>query len=324
MKKLRSLFIIMLCFCMTTLVACGKNTNFDDNPSIPDAPSTPTTSTITITEAKEIIVNALAINETTTVSYASNSSAQTSNRDIYEKLGKFKLTYNENEESTNNSTLFNADMSYKNGKINKISSTLTKTADTPNTTPYVSINEDDSTGIVDSPLLYRNITEKLYSTDCNTYYYFNQTANTKKKITQIDFDNLSYSIIYLSSFQTIFTDSAFESLFNVSVTKTQTTNGYSLTLTTSLKNFLIYNDEMTEDDYNSWYAIDSNKNIADSFTSSYIINFENDNIVSVTISMSCYDLEEPTSMHKINSTTTLTKLTDEITAPDWFNLADYS
>lgn len=320
MKKLKSLFIIMLCFCMTTLIACSKNTN--DNKTT-DNSTTPTTTTITLTEAKEIIVNALAINETTTVSYASNSLAQTSNRDIYEKLGKFKLTYNENEESTNNSTNFEANISYKNSTINKVNSKLVLTSDKTNTNSNTNNNPftlpDESASIYEaSP----NRTENLYSANGIDYYFYNQTDNVKLK-----YDTSMFYIsikAYLNSFVDIFTDSAFESLFNVSVTKTLTTNGYSLSLTSSLKNFLIYNDEMTEDDYNSWYAIESNKNIADSFTSSYIINFENDNIVSATISMSCYNLEEPTNLHKINSTTTLTKLTDEITAPNWFNLADYS
>ena len=74
-----SLFVIILCFGFV-LTGCGGDDTNKDNDTV-------TTTTINLNEAKEIIINALSIEQAQVMTFAGNEG----NRDIFEKLGKFSV-----------------------------------------------------------------------------------------------------------------------------------------------------------------------------------------------------------------------------------------
>lgn len=93
MNKLKSFLCGLLTFmvCAVLFVGCGAGQPTEPTPT-PPTPPTITTTTISLAEAKAIILNALALDEQGSVA---PQSVQAGNRDFLEKLGKFTFTSDE-------------------------------------------------------------------------------------------------------------------------------------------------------------------------------------------------------------------------------------
>ena len=315
MKKLKSLLIIMLCFCLTSLVACGKKP-----PEKKDS-TPPTTTTITLAEAEEIIVDALAIeNGAAPVSFVSDTSDY-GNRNVFKKMENFKINIAGTFEDTEYYQNYNGQFKYENDKYTKV--------------------------ILESDVLSVGNTESQqlngYSSNGNNLYTYNQSTN--EKVSYNDYEtgirsslfNEVNSYVFMCELlftNVLFSDMSFGHLYNSDlVTKTTNENGFSITLDIDVCAFgYIFEGtrwgepfEFDEQEFQAYCAM------VEEFGEEYLIsitnfkiNFNNSNeIESIIWTFNNKESFSGNQYIQTHYNVKLEKLSTEISAPDWFDESDY-
>ncbi|MCM1404267.1 MAG: hypothetical protein NC133_02060 [Prevotella sp.] len=302
MKKFR-LFLCLVCVLVVGLTfgACGtpqKDTN--EQPG-------PLQTTITLAEAKEIIVNALAIESLQMHTMAATDGQ--GNRDLLEKMGKFTLDEVRTDVDVDTQKTF-----YK----------------------------SRSNGIYQ----YHNYTfENFYSNDLSADYEYNpgeyefeyyatdgqgykKQNNRVAKINENIFE--AYCTDRFAMVKALFYDEAFSSVYGNEAIKVSHDNGYSLTLQGDFKGFQFYwyiLSGMDPDNFDSlWLPYEKEcqerytQEVIDACHLKVTINFDNqDNIIGAVadaVALSPGDYNVQTSY-----LFTFTKTDAEIEQPQW--LTDY-
>ena len=168
--------------------------------------------TISLTEAKTLIVSALATDD------------NPDNRSIFAKFGKTQVVSSGSDGTKNNSDIVSAQYEYSNGKLQKISF-------------YRSITLNGINYII-----------REYSTDINKFYRYSYDENYGLRIIEqnlSDYDdgisitdgNLPVSMMSLQMHESLFTEDAFENVYN-SVTKTNTSSGYNIVLNMNYEGYI--------------------------------------------------------------------------------------
>lgn len=294
MKKLKSFLCLALMFIAGSmmLVACGPN---NDNPPA----DTPTTTTITLAEAKQTIVNALAIDNTQvqTLSVAlANDSTDTGNRNLFNKISLWSYT----SEST--------------GVGVDTNSTINVTSLQVGTCEYA--NGQFSKGLMKITSNQAYMSEyNIYIENGTGYMKFEEMINT------VPMEN---SNSYIDILACAFEDYYFENAYDSTVNKTTTNSGYSLTLKMDILKF----SEIANISYMDESFINAlTQELKDFQSVSITIEFDNNNqivganigysiiVKQPTIDMTSYEYIKTTANCHIVKTDTRT------TTPQW--VTDY-
>ena len=300
-----SMVAVILCFGFL-LTGCGGNKD--------------TVSTISLSEAKTIIVNALEIEEpqTQVLTYALNEQTENGNRDLLEKLGKFSVlttenafNYQTNDEVLNQS--FNGNFVYSNSFFTQYLVEMNIMQDT-----------DNSQGTI-----------KEYLSNNNVYIKYNDGETISQ--TAEDTRGFGYANTmgqaYIAQLDALFTDKAFDMVYQDVVTRESTENGYNLTLKLDIKGFtrLQTINSMTDDEFAQYWTqyeqlINSMPQDLKDYTDiSVVVAFDqNDDIISVEMNSkigSMSSINESVSYYKQNAILKITKYDGEITEPQW--VTDY-
>jgi hypothetical protein len=308
MKKLNLILFMTFAFVISslTLVACKPQ-----NPNTPQT-STPTTTTITLAEAKTTIINSLALDETQpqiiAVALSDQPTTNVGNRNLLEKLGKIELSLNTISKSYPNNevtlqTTINGQYEYFHGDF----------------TQYTMSFTDSTEGT-----LYE------YSSDYKTAFVKSGTSITNHTITK---GALGYSDtaggMMIQMFNALFTDKAFEVSYEDTVTKNTKESGFELVLTLSLKGYsrLLTIDSMSDAEFETYwqttqaYFDNMPQELKDYQSFTLSINFDNDsNILDTTLtcnSGSFMDMNGNIKYYKTESQLKIAKYNNEITQPQW-------
>lgn len=287
MKKLRSIFCVALLLLAGTMmfVGCGPNTNNQ--------------TTITLAEAKTIIVNALAIDETeikactnwsdlfedqqeyypfpgqsSNPGQSTNDEIKDNNRNLLEKLEVVQIELTQANKTVNNQPLdsqtLNGLYSYSNGTFNKYAATIEDTD--------VSQTKTTISQYVNGASIFVKNGETIFSSTEDDTTVGNWASQVLQQSNMI-FDTYCNELILM------FTDTYFNSFYAQDVTKNTTENGFTLTLTSTT--------------YGS---------------SKVIVNFDSSsNILGATLDMSTTIPGQGTT----NATMIVNKYSGEITEPQW-------
>lgn len=292
MKKLKLILCMAFMFVIgcACLVAC--NTKEENPPN--------QTTTITLAEAKTIIVNALAINEPSQLMLATANEQNEGNRDLLEKLGKF--------------TFSNVAQAVK--------------ADDP------SFIYQSGTGSSTGTMEYKSgsTTKFIMSMDnVENYYYDNDTTYVYGDDNQCHILGSNTMARSLSdSLKNIFSETAFDYAFKNNVNKVTTNNSYTLELTMDYSDyFRIIVDKYFDEEYKVQYDEFQNsipKNLRDWQNVSLLITLDsNDQISSVELSLKNISAQGHPSGNidyiKVTTDIEITKFTGTITQPQW--VTDY-
>ena len=271
--------------------------------------------TISLTEAKTLIVSALATDD------------NPDNRSIFAKFGKTQLLSEYNDEITSISGVsgsINAQYEYSNGALQKFSLDLF------------------------SSYYGTNTIIKEYSPEIDTIYLYTSDGIHEPSIgnlTLIDPEpgneasiingNLSYSMIYLQMYGSLFTDDAFTNAYN-NVTKTNTSSGYDIALSVNFEWFIktilraIYTEEQFIKVWEEIYKpqLDAMGDLINSpgTSSQVVLEFNNNNQISNlklvnNISGQTASPSDPSASFSSSETMTISPYTGEITEPQW--VTDY-
>lgn len=300
MKKLKSILCGALAFVAGSLVlsACGAKTEPNKTPEQQQEQQQSTVgtkTTISLAEAKRIIVNALAINNNQLQTQSTKgmrlyaASAEEGNRDTFEKLGKFDIY--DYQYSTNPETDEKLSESLVIGK-----------AIYHNGFQTCSMNFDD-------------IVEKYW---VNGEYF--ELYGSVRYDSNIKFNE------NFGSYQELFEEEAFDRVYDDTATKEINKDGYSITLTGDLKSFFIYSDiqhgytiDEAEADWESYQEyIKDYSEYFDKCHFNVIVNIDgNNDVISASVDIAFFTI----SNGVINMTKELVVFTREpnliITEPEW-------
>lgn len=268
--------------------------------------------TISLTEAKTLIVSALATDD------------NPDNRSIFAKFGKTQAVAESSENVHNSSVSMNAQYEYSNGALQKFSLDLF------------------------SSYYGTNTIIKEYSPEIDTIYLYTSDGIHEPSIgnlTLIDPEpgneasilngNLSYSMIYPQMYGSLFTDDAFENVYN-SVTKTNTSSGYNIVLTMNYEGFLrttlrtIYTEEQFIKAWEEIYKpqLDAMGDLLNNPGTSFqaILEFNNNNQITNlklvnNIPGQTTSPSDPSASFNNFEAMTISPYTGEITEPQW--VTDY-
>ena len=307
MKKFKSILCGAMAFVAGSVVlsACGAKTEPNETPTQQQEQqqeqqqSTVGTKTlISLAEAKEIIVKALAINDNSQTQSLSTmtlrtASANEGNRDIMEKLGRFnascycKRTDVETDKEIIDESLENIEMFYQ-GKVK------------------IALLKDSKRYYSGSTLYSLDNDNMVDETPCDDY-------NTQ-----------------LSSVRALFKDEAFDKIYDENATKETNQNGYSITLTGDLEGWIRYtwvlwghDDSITDEEFEKMIddAVEQYKEgikdlpqeTIDKCYFNLTINIDsNNNVIGAIVNV------KQISNNQFESISiTLTKTNEPITEPDW-------
>lgn len=261
MKKLKSFLCLalMLVAGSMMLVACGPN---NDNPPA----DTPTTTTITLAEAKQTIVNALAIDNTQvqTLSVAlANEQTDTGNRNLFNKISLWSYTGDSTSVGVNTN------------------STINTTSLQVGTCEYVNGQFSKSLMKITSNQAYMSEYD-IYIENSTGYMKFGETINAMP---------VQGSNSYIDILASAFEDYYFENAYNSAVDKTTTNSGYSLTLKMDILKFA----ELANMSYmNESYINALTQELKDFQSVNIVVEFDNNNeIVGINIKTN-FIVEQPT------------------------------
>ncbi len=268
--------------------------------------------TISLTEAKTLIVSALATDD------------NPDNRSIFAKFGKTQAVAESSEKVHNSSVSMNAQYEYSNGTLQKVLLDFS----------------------ISLPVENLSTTIKEYSTDINKFYRYSNDENNGLIIVEQDFPNLDnwtgfldgnipVTIMYLLMYESLFTDDAFENVYN-SVTKINTSSGYNIALTMNYEGFLrttLRALTATEDEFNLIWEngyqpqLDAMGDLINSLgTFQAILEFNNNNQIANLklinhISGQTTSPSDPSASFNTFEEMTISPYTGEITEPQW--VTDY-
>lgn len=302
MKKLSSILCVAICVIVGAMMFSGCGSNKSKNQS-----------TITLAEAKTVIVNALKIDkvQSQAVTYALSDDEQ-ENRDLLEKLGKFTVvcvgksySYPSNQKLSEQS--FNGNFEYKDGYFLKYDLSL-------NGANYLNMKEYLNDGTV-----YINNNENITTqeaTDTRGFGYANSMGES-----------------YILMLDSLFSDKAFEKVYKKDVVKDTTSDGYSFTLKLDFKGYyrLTTMNSMTDEAFETFWAEQEQtlnnmpQALKENNEASVVINFnKNDEILSVSTKVTNgtqVTVNGNVTLMKNESSVTITKYTGEIVEPQW--VTDY-
>lgn len=271
MKKIKTLFCLMLVFVVggVLFAGCNKSTS------------------LTLSEAQEVIVNALAVSETS----KSEVNAQEGNRNIFIKLGKADINIKGN---TDLGESFG-------GKVERADDKWTKYS--------------------------------LSASNGTTEYLADNVVFTKidDEVTESTYEEAIFPI-YLQMFEAVFvddlfTDDAFNTIYNDKVTKNATKNGYSLTMDINMANYVDYvnakGEEYMEGASEGLFGNDAetvNRNKTEG-SANLVIQFNDANeILGLDLVVNSFLVQGTPDGAEYSLSTTeiaIEKYTGEITAPTW-------
>lgn len=316
MKSLKRILIFCLCVISVFFSAC-KNPGKDPDKKPPQ--QTPTETSLTILEAKEIIVNALSL-ESGSVGYAKKYSNQ-GNRNVYEKFKNFKIDiagiFDENDYYQNYVGMFG----YSDGSYQKV--------------------------ILDADVLavgeLENRTLKGYSPTGSELYTFDSKTNNYMKydnyqngIRETLFNELDtyVTLCDLLFSNVMFSDMSFDHLFkNDDVKKVLSNEGFSIEMSVDVY-ALAYIFENTrwgdpfEFDMDEYLAyVDAIKEFGEEYVVSITdlkILFNNDGELE-SITWNFHNKEGFGGVYyQTHYSVNLVKLDQEISTPTWFDIENYS
>lgn len=278
MKKLKSILCIAFIVCSFILVACKSK-----DPDVP--PQTPESTTITLSEAKSTIVNALAIDNMGVQS----SFSSVSNRNVFTKLNTVEI--------------------FMEGKFD-YGTTISGTAEKNvfgNWTKY-SLQSGENYGYYDGDNAYlKNNSD--YGTTTFEYSYFGLILQ-------------SMDCVYIDL---LFIDDAFNSIYGNTVEKISTKDNYTLTMDIDMSKYVDYvmaqceiRDLPAEGLFGEGDYLQRNK---DEGSVELVINFDNNHrILGLDMAInSLYSEGGATSLQETRIN--ITKSSQDITQPQW--VADY-
>lgn len=308
MKKFKSILCGALAFVAgsVALSACGVKTEPQTDPTEQTA-VVGTKTTISLAEAERIIVNALAIDNNQLQTQSTRgmvlhaADASEGNRDIMKKLGKFTLTQNFTVVDMNgNETQKN----HMNGIIN--------------------YNQDCQfeSGLMNETNTFSNgsyTIKNIYLSGSHCYKQEGSSKNEPSVDIVKDFDAQSYSAALLA----VFSDEAFDKVYDKYATKEITENGYSLTLHGEMRQYyyllaVMWGQDVSnfDEDWKSQeaelkeYYTDEQINACHIDLIIYLNN--KDEIVSADI-----DYVDLGNLCVTNCLLTITKTNEPITEPNW-------
>ena len=314
----------MLC-CGFFLAGCkdGNEKNDEDT-----NPGTQSSTTISLSEAKTIIVNALALDED------SSSAEQQGNRDLFEKFGMVQLnSLTETQDYTTSEMISQEEYvghyEYSNNSIQKYLSSMSSTAVENDEITEVNYQEYSSDYIT----VYRNIEDELFGNMVMEITLSNDESTGES----FEIETLESQILSITN--VMFTDDAFDAVYKENVARNKTDDGFSLTLSSDYKGFirLLNLELMTDDEFDTFWPLFSYgynsmpQELKDIEKFEFVLNFdETEQITSLEMSLK-YGEEsvvwgdssenESISYDIQTMNTTISKYAGEITEPQW--VTDY-
>ena len=281
-----SIVAVILCFGFL-LTGCGGNKD--------------TVSTISLSEAKTIIVNALEIDEPQT--QLMTLAEEQSNRDVFVKFGKSKVSLNGRADMGENSqdTMQTIIVDKNGGNWNKY--------------------------VLEDKLMYSGLGEMTTLEYFDGEYVFtnyNGNISVTEPSSSVVGILQNYSA-QLLIFDKMFSDVAFETLYKNEVEKRNYDNGFSLTINIDTYEFWIFlMQQLAGDNYQeiinsiSETLVNKLKNEA---TTQLVVNFDNnEDMQNLTLSMTSFSQYDDTII-PTTQTITAEEYTGEITEPQW--VTDY-
>ena len=281
-----SIVAVILCFGFL-LTGCGGNKD--------------TVSTISLSEAKTIIVNALEIDEPQT--QLMTLAEEQSNRDVFVKFGKSKVSLNGRADMGENSqdTMQTIIVDKNGGNWNKY--------------------------VLEDKLMYDGLGEMTTLEYFDGEYVFtnyNGNISVTEPSSSVVGILQNYSA-QLLIFDKMFSDVAFETLYKNEVEKRNYDNGFSLTINIDTYEFWIFlMQQLAGDNYQeiinsiSETLVNKLKNEA---TTQLVVNFDNnEDMQNLTLSMTSFSQYDDTII-PTTQTITAEEYTGEITEPQW--VTDY-
>ena len=318
------LVAIMLC-CGFFLAGCKDGNEKDDEDT---NPGTQSSTTISLSEAKTIIVNALALDED------SSSAEQQGNRDLFEKFGMVQLnSLTETQDYTTSEMISQEEYvghyEYSNNSIRKYLSSMSSTAVENDEITEVNYQEYSSDYIT----VYRNIEDELFGNMVMEITLSNDESTGES----FEIETLESQILSITN--VMFTDDAFDAVYKENVARNKTDDGFSLTLSSDYKGFtrLLSLESMTDDEFDAFWILLSYgynsmpQELKDIEKFEFVLNFdETEQITSLEMSLK-YGEEsvvwgdssenESISYDIQTMNMTISKYAGEITEPQW--VTDY-
>ena len=281
-----SIVAVILCFGFL-LTGCGGNKD--------------AVSTISLSEAKTIIVNALEIDEPQ--AQLMTLAEEQSNRDAFVKFGKSKVSLNGKADMGENSqdTMQTIIVDKNGGNWNKY--------------------------VLEDKLIYAGLGEMTTLEYFDGEYVFtnyNGNISVTEPSSSVVGILQNYSA-QLLIFDKMFSDVAFETLYKNEVEKRNCDNGFSLTINIDTYEFWIFlMQQLTGDNYqeiiNSISETLLNK-LKNEATTQLVVNFDNnEDMQNLTLSMTSFSQSDDTII-PTTQTITAEEYTGEITEPQW--VTDY-
>lgn len=293
MKKFKSI----LCMALMLVVGCvafvGCGPKKEDNP--PPAIET----TITLAEAKTMIVNALAIDEpqAQVMTYALADTTEQGNRDFWAKYHNAELVVST---LANNSESWNATcVIYKNNNITK----------------FHSSEQNGST--------------KIYSPNKDEYkvYYFNNGQGKIETYTSIsEIKNSSLISVFdetiIFPLRTLFKDNAFNKFYDNSVNKSSTQTKDVFTLSIDYKEIFKFENNISDEEWEAtsqhYYEMMgiSLDEMCSKYVSTLAVEISNNNITQIQFNSKGVSYNGENEF-PVEYSVVLTTLNSEFTAPNW-------
>lgn len=265
------------------------------------------TTTISLAEGKEIIVNALQLDSVSVSAYSEED-----NRDVFLKFKNTEFDFESVSELHGETS--NIKIS---GIANKSKTGWEK---------YVLENIMESKNETNPKNNYLTSVKEYYD---GSFVYGIGADGSK---TKTEFANSPDSLIgnlstVLLSFDMMFMDKAFETAYQNEVLKTKTENSYTLTIQVNMYEYASFVMEVAGENadglFGSGETIEALKEIE---PGQLVVGFDNDNeIKSVNFDLISFGMNMGSGeLLPSTSTLSLTKFESEITAPSWFNSQDFN
>ena len=309
-----SIFAIILCFGFL-LTGCGDSSNNDNTG---DDDTSANTSIISLVDAKNIIINALAIDDAESTPTLPNSQAKIDNRDIFVKFGKSAISLFSDIGYPGDGSVINASASIRQAQISFLT--------------------DKTSGELDKYLIEGSIFdgafgEPVYSTALEYLDGEFVYSNYDGVINRVDYTgNITEGVLFnyasqLLIYETIFSDSAFDSIYQQQVEREDFEEGFSLTLDTNIYEYFIFMLEynytimgMPNFDQSAFEEILGEtmiNMIKNEGSATLTITFDNNgDIVSLNMKMNMFTQINDDIIPN-NSVVTIEKYTGDITEPQW-------
>jgi len=287
MKKLKSILCGALAFVAGSLVlsACGVKTNPNENPTQQEEQqqqetAVGTKTTISLAEAKRIIVNALAIDNNQLQTQSTRgmvlhaADVSEGNRDIFEKMGNFTFDERDYDNEVN-------DPMNENGLHH-----FTGQA-TYNGHEFKTALIKDGNG------------QEVYCSNSESLYFTGDVATIKAERGY----GVASNFIMYQMYQSLFADEAFDSVYDDTATKEINKDGYSITLTGDFEKWMSYLGSSVEECDVNYFNVTVNVD-------------GNNDVISAIVEFQIKSIEN--NQHRIcTSLMTFTKTNEPITEPDW-------